>query len=154
VDGKHTETIKKDTVITVSDGKYVHTVAKGNSTVNVNTGTFTHNVKGLVSETFHNAQETTVKQDITITSTTAKITVDGKTEIVLVCGESSISLKANGDIKISGKKIEISGGDEAKLGVGNQNVTCDKTKVGVSGAAINSSAVGMHEIAGALVKIN
>lgn len=154
VDGKHTETIKKDTTITVSDGNYVHTVAKGNSTVNVNTGTHSHNVKGLVSETFHNAQQTTVKQDITITSTTAKITVDGKTEIVLVSGESSISLKADGTIKISGKKIEISGGDEAKLGVGNQNVTCDKTKVGVSGAAINSSAVGMHEIAGALVKIN
>jgi hypothetical protein len=33
-------------------------------------------------------------------------------------------------------------------------MTCDKTKVNVSGAAINSSAVGMHEITGALVKIN
>jgi type VI secretion system secreted protein VgrG len=129
-------------------------VSKGNSTHNVSTGTFDHNVKGKVTETFADAQETNVKQDITITSTAAKITINGKTEIVLVCGESSISLKENGDIKISGKKIEISGGDEAKLGVGNQNVTCDKMKVGVSGAAINSSAVGMHEIAGALVKIN
>jgi hypothetical protein len=38
--------------------------------------------------------------------------------------------------------------------VGNQQITCDVAKVNTSGAAINSSAVGMHEIAGALVKIN
>jgi type VI secretion system secreted protein VgrG len=58
------------------------------------------------------------------------------------------------DIKASAPKVEITGGDEAKVGVGNQQMTCDKTKVNVSGAAINSSAVGMHEITGALVKIN
>jgi hypothetical protein len=33
-------------------------------------------------------------------------------------------------------------------------VVCDKQRVAVSGVAINSSAVGMHEINGALVKIN
>jgi type VI secretion system secreted protein VgrG len=154
VTGKHTETIKKDTAITVSEGKYAHTVATGNSEVKVSTGTHTHTVKGKVTENYDATQDTTVKENIKITSTTAMITIDGKTEIVLVSGDSSISLKADGTIKISGKKIEISGGDEAKIGVGNQNVTCDKTKVGVSGAAINSSAVGTHEIAGALVKIN
>ena len=154
VTGKHTETIKKDTSITVSEGNYTHTVGKGNSLVKVDTGTHTHNVKGLVTETFLDAQKTDVTKDVTITSSTGKIKLDGKTEIVLVSGASSITLKADGTITISGKKIEITGGDEAKMGVGNQSVTCDKTKVGVAGAAINSSAVGMHEIAGALVKIN
>ena len=154
VNGKHTEDIKMDTAITITDGKYVHTVKTGTSEVKVDTGTHGHTVKGKVTETYQDAQATTVTKDVTIKSTTAMITIDGKTEIVLVSGESSISLKADGTIKISGKKIDIAGGDEVKVGVGNQNATFDKTKVGVSGAAINSSAVGTHEIAGALVKIN
>ena len=52
------------------------------------------------------------------------------------------------------RRVVITGGAEAKIGVGSQNVSCDTTKVAVSGAAINSSAVGMHEITGAVVKIN
>ena len=55
---------------------------------------------------------------------------------------------------IDGSKILITGGAEAKIGVGSQCVTCDTTKVAVTGAAINSSAVGMHEISRALIKIN
>jgi type VI secretion system secreted protein VgrG len=63
-------------------------------------------------------------------------------------------MKSDGSITLSGKKIRVTGGDEVKMGVGNQNVSCDKQKVATSGAAINSSAVGMHEITGALVKLN
>ena len=63
-------------------------------------------------------------------------------------------MKKDGTITISGKKITISATDEASIGVGNQNVKCDKSQVGVSGAAINSSATGKHEITGAVVKIN
>jgi type VI secretion system secreted protein VgrG len=50
--------------------------------------------------------------------------------------------------------VSVTADEEAGFGVGNQQLTCDKAKVNVSGAAINSSAVGTHEIAGALVKIN
>lgn len=160
VDGTHTETIKKDTSITVSDGNYSFTVAQG-------TGTF--KVEKKVTETFNDAQETTVKNDISIKSTAGKILIDAANEIKLHTGDSMITLKKDGSISIHGKKIEVigddevkvsapkvavSGGQEAKFGVGNQQITCDVAKVNTSGAAINSSAVGMHEIAGALVKIN
>lgn len=160
VTGTHTETIKKDTSITVSEGNYTFTVAKG---------TGTYKVEKKVTETFNDAQETTVKGDITIKSTTGKILIDAANEIKLHTGDSTITMKKDGSISIHGKKIEIigddeikasankvsvSGGQEAKFGVGNQQITCDVAKVNTSGAAINSSAIGMHEITGALVKIN
>ena len=50
--------------------------------------------------------------------------------------------------------MEVSGKEEVKVGVDSQNAVYNKQKVATSGAAINSSAVGMHEITGALVKIN
>jgi type VI secretion system secreted protein VgrG len=160
VDGTHTETIKKDTSITISEGNHTFTVATGTGTVTV---------KKAVTENFDDTQSTTAKKKISITSAEADIVLTASTEIKLVTGDSSLVLKKDGtinltgkklnitgsdEVKVNGKKIAVSAGDEAKLGVGNQNVTCDKTKVGVSGAAINSSAVGMHEITGAVVKIN
>jgi type VI secretion system secreted protein VgrG len=158
--GTHTESIKKDTSITVTDGNYALTIAKGTATVKV---------EKKVTETFNDAQETTVKGNITITSSTGKIDIEAANEIKLHTGDSTITLSKSGEISIKGKKISIvgddeikasakkvgvSGGDEAKFGVDNQQVTCDKQKVNLSGAAINSSAVGMHEITGAVVKIN
>jgi type VI secretion system secreted protein VgrG len=160
VNGKHTETIKKDTKIKITEGVFDHDVV---------TGTATYHVKDAVKENYDATQETTVKQKITVTSTTEDIYIDGKTKITLHSGKSEIILEQSGVItikaleinvlgdkmvKISGDKVDAGGGTEAKLGVGNQNITCDKTKAAISGAAINSSAVGMHEITGALVKIN
>jgi type VI secretion system secreted protein VgrG len=169
VNNTFTETIKSNTSITVSEGNYNH---------DVKTGTATCHVKGVMKETYDATQETTVDSNITIKSTKGNINVksvagemllDAATKITLHTGDSLITMESNGTITISGKsikvigsvditesapKIAILGGDEAKIGVGNQNMTCDKTKTAVSGAAINSSAVGMHEITGGLVKIN
>ena len=145
VHGTHTETITKDTNITISEGPYRLDVQKN---------TYTHHVNKAVMEWYDAIQETHVWNDILIQSGNAKITLNAKTEIFLVCGESSMSMKADGTITISGKDISILGGKTVKAGVGNQNVVCDQQKVATAGAAINSSAVGMHEISGALVKIN
>ena len=149
--GTHTETIKGNTTVTISDGSYTRDVQKGGATVHV---------KGAVAENFDDSQTTTVVHNVTI---------DGGDQIKLVSGSSSITLTKGGkisihckelemigdvSIKASAPKVEALGGDEAKLGVGNQQVTCDKAKVSVSGAAINATAVGTHEITGALVKIN
>ena len=57
-------------------------------------------------------------------------------------------------LRVDAAKVQVTGKQEAKLGVGGQNISCDITKVSVSGAAINSSAIGMHEVTGAIVKIN
>jgi type VI secretion system secreted protein VgrG len=173
--GKHTETIKKDCKITIL-GKLTEEITKdtsvkileGNHTVTVSAGT----------------QSTTVNKDISIKSETKFVKVNAATEIQLSVGASSLLMKKDGTIELKGKnllidgstkvaahgaavsvmgddtvkvsssKVEMTGGKEVKVGVGSQQMTCDTTKVAVSGAAINSSAVGMHEIAGALVKIN
>jgi type VI secretion system secreted protein VgrG len=149
--GTHTETIKGATTINIVTGPYK---------LDVQGNTHTHHVKGAVNETYDANQTTTVAHEVKI---------DAGDKITFLSGASSIVLEKNGkitiqcknlmvtgdvDIKASAPKVEITGGDEAKIGVGNQQMTCDKAKVNVSGAAINSSAVGTHEIAGALVKIN
>jgi type VI secretion system secreted protein VgrG len=149
--GKHTETIKGDTLITVESGTFK---------LDVQTKTHTHEVKGDVIETYKANQETTV---------TNTITISAGDSLTLKSGDSRITLKKDGTItiagknvvitgsdsvKVSGKDVQMTGDNEAKLGVGSQQVTCSTAKVNTSGAAINSSAVGMHEITGALVKIN
>jgi type VI secretion system secreted protein VgrG len=150
--GKHTETIKGDTKITIQTGKYEHAVS---------TGTADYKVKGALTEYCDTTQKTTVKGNITITSATG--------DIVLHAGASQIKLTNGGLIEIHGKNIvvigdtdmkhsapdiEIAGGKQAKLAVGGQNIVCDTAKTAISGAAINSSAIGMHELTGGLIKIN
>jgi len=145
VDGTHNETITKDTNITIEKGPFK---------LDVQNNTHTHHVKQDVNEWYDANQQTVVANNILIQSKTAKITIDAAEEIFLHCGQSMMSLKKDGTIKISGQNIEISGGQTVKSGVGNQNVVCDVQKVATSGAAINANAVGMHTITGAVVKIN
>jgi type VI secretion system secreted protein VgrG len=144
VQGTHNETITKDTNITISTGPYKLDVQKN---------TFTHHTNGKVIEWFDDDQATNVFKNINITSG-ATITITAQDEILLKCGTTFISLKKDGSITISGDNVQALGGKTTKMGVGNQNVVCDLQKVATAGAAINASAVGMHEISGALVKIN
>jgi type VI secretion system secreted protein VgrG len=151
VDGIHTETIKKNTTIRITEGDHVHDVVAGKAE---------HHVKKDMIENYDANQVTAVGKEITITAGD-KITIKtGQSSIVLqkdgkitIIGKN-VAIEGTKDVKIDAPKVAVSGGKEAKLGVSNQQITCDTTKVGVSGAAINSSAVGMHEIAGAVVKIN
>jgi type VI secretion system secreted protein VgrG len=143
--GTHTETIKGDTSITVTTGAYLLDVAAN---------TYTHHVNGKVTETYDDEQETTVASNITIQSLDAIITVDAAEQILLNCGASMVQLIKDGTINISGKKITITGTEETSMGVGSQNMVCDKTKVVTSGANITAKAEGTHEVMGMPVKIN
>ncbi len=145
VDGTHTETIKKDTTIKITEGNLVHDVEKG---------TAAYHVKGAVTENFDNTQTTTVKNAVEIWSTDATILVDAKTSIELHTGSSRMVMKSDGSIRIDGKNIEIIGTQEVKLGVGTQTVTLNNQEVASAGAGIKAAAIGVHEISGALVKIN
>jgi type VI secretion system secreted protein VgrG len=160
VNGKHTEAIKKDTTITVTQGNLSHTVS---------TGTATYTVKGAVSETFKDTQTTTVDKKIAVTSKTAQIHVTAATEIKLTTGDSELLMKKDGTIVLSGKdisiigsatvnvsapKVNVSGTEEVKAGVGTQNVTLNTAKVEVGGAGITESAVGVYEMSGAIIKLN
>jgi type VI secretion system secreted protein VgrG len=76
-----------------------------------------------------------------------KAILNASNEISLTCGASSIVLKSDGTITISGAmKVEIgSGASSAKL---------EPAGVNVSGPKISSAAIGIHEVTGAVVKIN
>ena len=145
VDGTHTETIKKDTVITITEGPF---------TLDVQANTHTHHVKQNVFEWYDADQQTVVQNNISTQAVTGQIYIDAKTQIILHCGQSLLVMKADGTIELSGVKINISGSEEVRAGVGNQNTVFNRSRVETSGAAINTSAVGMHEISGALIKIN
>jgi type VI secretion system secreted protein VgrG len=144
--GKHTETVKGDTKITIESGKYEHSVA---------TGTADYNVKGALTEYCDTTQATTVKDKITIKSNTADIEVNAATKIRLITGASSIEMTSDGIIKISANEINIEGHEKVSTGTGHQNVTSDKSQLVLSGYSICSgSDQTNHEIKGSIVKIN
>ena len=145
VDGKHTETIDKATEIKIKTGSYTHKVL-------ANTATYT--VKGKVTETYSDAHDTIVAKEVLIDSTGKTVTIHAADSIKLHSGAASIELKKDGTILISGKTVSITGTAEASVGVGTQNVKYDNAKVTTSGAAISTTAVGVHELTGALIKIN
>jgi type VI secretion system secreted protein VgrG len=170
VDGTHTETIDKDTTIRILTGRLNHDVV-------ANIATF--HVKGAVAETYEDTQTTLVTNDVVIVSKAATILIDAAKEITLHTGSSTLDMNANGTvvldaakeimlhsgssildmtsegtIQLNGVNVSISGTQQVMAGVSTQTVTCDNAKVTTSGADITATAVGVHEISGALVKIN
>ena len=159
VNNDFTETIKKNASITITEGTYSH---------DVKAGTATYHVMGAVTQKFENIWESKVTDKVSIKSNT-DITIDSDTKITLVTGSSKLVMEKSGEIALTGTKItiigkdevmvssaktDVSGTTEAKFGTGNQNIATSPAQVVISGAAINSSAKGVHEITGAVVKIN
>ena len=131
MDGKHTETIKKDTTITVTEGNLTEAVKAG-------------------------AQSTTVKNDIDITSEAAAIYLTAKTEMKLSVGSSTIFMKADGTINITGVNISVEGNmiavdGDTKVGIhsmtvenkGDQMVSIEAPQVMSDGKATNIVKGGM-----------
>jgi type VI secretion system secreted protein VgrG len=76
-----------------------------------------------------------------------KLTLIGASEISLVCGNASITLKKDGTIEVAGQtKVALSGG-QGSIELAAAGATMSGPKVSVSGA-------GSTEITGAVVKIN
>jgi type VI secretion system secreted protein VgrG len=163
VDGTHTETIKKATTIKITEGPFSFSVVANTASYFVKgavdisyTDKLDVGVVGPVSETFTDTQTTTVKNAIMVKSTAAGIEINGSTEIKLISGLSSITLKSDGTIDISGENITISGKATAKIGTGNQNLNTSTSVTSICGAEISSGtdSTGKHSIVGAVVKIN
>jgi type VI secretion system secreted protein VgrG len=74
-----------------------------------------------------------------------KLVISVNSEIDIRCGAASISLKKDGTIKITGTSVTV--------GTKTNNAQYEAQGVTVSGAKISQTAVGIHEIAGALVKL-
>lgn len=104
------------------------------------------------------------------------VTVTAKDSITLTSGDSSISLTKDGSIGITGKKVSITGSEsvsigpktvsldgsdkvsatsskEVSLGSANSSVSVKPDGVSTSGPKLSASAIGIHEIGGALIKI-
>jgi type VI secretion system secreted protein VgrG len=116
VDGTHTETVKKATSTTITEGPFSFSVLANTASYFVKGAVDVSyldkldvGVKGPVAETFMDSQATTVKNAISIDSTAADVTVHGATQIKLFSGKSSITLFSSGDIEISGENINIAG---------------------------------------------
>ncbi len=160
VDGTHSETIQGDTTITVAKGKLTHKVADNIAD---------YYVKKALTETYDDTQTTIVKKNIDITSSTGEITITAAKKITLHCGSSTITLDKEGNITLDGVNVkhigstlvkssapavEAVGSTTAKMGVGSQTITCSTAKIDTTGSAITTAAVGIHELSGALIKIN
>jgi type VI secretion system secreted protein VgrG len=126
LEGTHTETIKGDTTIHITDGKLDHDVVAGAAK---------YHVKGAVSEKYDNKQETTVANEIIIKSTGSTIYVQAAKEITLIVGASKLWMDSSGKIELSGTNIAITGSE----------------KVGIAGKSIVSEAKNDHTISGMLV---
>jgi type VI secretion system secreted protein VgrG len=93
VDGKHTETVKKDMSTTVTEGHQTNTVNLGDQTNTVETG----------------KQDNTVKQSISIESTASEIKLTAATKITLQVGSSLLTMDSAGNINLQGSNIQING---------------------------------------------
>jgi len=72
-------------------------------------------------------------------------TVTAKASVTIKCGASSISMKSDGSIEITGVKV--------KIGNANNNAAFEPAGTTINGVKITSASVGMHEISGALIKV-
>jgi type VI secretion system secreted protein VgrG len=126
VNNDSTETIKNNAKIEITKGTYNH---------DVKTGTATYHVQAALTENYDATQTTTVKSNISTTSSTGSVYVQAATHIHLQVGLSTVFMDASGQISITGKNIAIHGSES----------------VSVSGAAIRSVAEKEHETKGKIV---
>ena len=94
---------QKDMVTTVLNDK--------TTTVNANHSTTVHGATQTIAVTT-GAQDTKVKQKISVESTDSEIEIVAKTRISLFCGASSLTMDAEGNIVITGKTITSIASDD------------------------------------------
>jgi type VI secretion system secreted protein VgrG len=135
VNNDFAETIKNNATIKITDGNYSHDVM---------TGTADYHVQSALTEKYDATQETTVKGNLTVKSTTgaiavsadaAHVMIDAATKITLHTGASTIEMDAGGNIKIDGVNITINGA----------------VSVAIKGTMVNSEASAQHQTKGAIV---
>jgi type VI secretion system secreted protein VgrG len=112
VDGKHTETIKKATKITITEGPYSHDVAAG---------TAKYHVKGDLTEAYDGKQKTLVGTDRTLhVKGSDCVGVDGSQDLT-VGGDKKESLKGKSDLHVIGDRSEgVDGAQSLTVGTNQQ----------------------------------
>jgi type VI secretion system secreted protein VgrG len=153
VNNDFTETIKKNATISITEGNLSHDVV---------TGTATYHVKGALDETYDDTQTTTVKNTLTIVSTAGpiavssdsqKITMTAATEIKLEVGASTLLMKADGSIELSGVSIAIDGAQKVAVHGGQVSSEAD-TSHDTKGNIVLSEGAATNTVKGGMVMLN
>ena len=130
-------------------------IAKGNETQEVQKGD-----RKVTVATGQNSL--TVQKDhvVTVKEGNLKHVVESGNHTILakkeahITGEEKLIAIGNKEVSVSGKKVSITGTDEVVIGVGNNSIVINKQGISIGGTKITSAAIGVHEISGALIKIN
>jgi len=141
IHGNEYITIDSESITQVKQNVELH-VLDGTYFLNVMTGAATFNVKANVAENYDANQDTTVKGNITIMSTTGKISIEAANEIQLVTGSSKLTMKKDGTINLEGISVGIKGTDVGIKGSGS---------VSIKGGTVTSEADTTHNTKGAIV---
>ena len=160
VDGKETVTIKGDHTETISEGNDALTVTTGTRTVTVKGDTsLTVETGNYTAKTAAAAMTLDAKTNLTATAGTAAhigspaITVAGDKTVTVTAGEKVVTI-GNKEVTVSGPKISITANQEIVIGVGASSITINAQGVSIGGPQITSSAVGVHQLSGAVIKLN
>jgi len=92
--------------------------------------------------------------DTKITGKAPLVSFEGTTDIKLNAPHVAVDGKSDAIFQSSAGKVDVASASKSTLGCGSSTVVCDPSGVVVSGTLVKSSASGIHEITGALVKIN
>lgn len=99
--------------------------------------------------TLKSAGDITIKNGACAITASAggKLTVEAAAELRLTCGASSLTLKSDGT-------IEVNGTSKVNLSSGASTLALQPASASLNSAAITSTAMGIHDIQGAIVKVN
>lgn len=89
-----------------------------------------------------------------ITGIAPLVKFEGKDKFEALAPAVAVDGKTTAVFQSSTGKADVTAATKATLGVSGQTVVCDPAAVAISGAMIKAAATGVHEITGALVKIN
>ena len=144
LEGTHTETIKGDSTIKITDGNLDHDVVAG---------TAKYHVQGAVTEKYDNKQETTVANEIIIKSGST-IYVQAAKEITLIVGASKLWMDSGGKIELSGINIAINGSESVNIHGKTVTSKADTSHL-ITGADVTSKASATNTVIGtAAVMLN
>jgi type VI secretion system secreted protein VgrG len=145
VDKTHTETIKKDTEITVTEGKLETKVATGTVLLQAQS----NSVKVEASTQAHllGHGDVLVERD-----GSHRMEITGG-DLTLICGGSSIEM-TDSDITLSSPQISLEADIKVEIKVGASTVKVSPAGVEVSGPTAKVEGAGMTEIKGGVVRIN
>lgn len=98
---------------------------------------------------------------VSLASTTSTLALSSKDKASLSSDDAvdlvatkGVHVDGGQEVTIAARKITLSAMEELTLGVGACTITIKQSGITISGPSIKSSAVGLHEISGALIKIN